>query len=30
MHQLYILPKTEKGIVTWLEKVTDEEYNNSN
>jgi quercetin dioxygenase-like cupin family protein len=30
MQQLYILPKTEKGIVTWLQKVTDEEYNNSN
>jgi quercetin dioxygenase-like cupin family protein len=29
MQQLYILPKTEKGIVTWLQKVTDEEYNNS-
>ncbi|SHF55590.1 Cupin domain protein [Cnuella takakiae] len=28
MHQLYILPKTERGIVTWLQKVTDEEYNN--
>ena len=28
MHQLYILPKTENGIVTWLQKVTDEEYNN--
>ncbi|RYZ54777.1 MAG: cupin domain-containing protein [Sphingobacteriales bacterium] len=27
MQQLYILPKTEKGIVTWLEKVTDKEYN---
>ncbi len=27
MQQLYILPKTEKGIVTWLQKVTDEEYN---
>ncbi|QPH40497.1 cupin domain-containing protein [Pedobacter endophyticus] len=26
MLQLYILPKTEKGIVTWLQKVTDEEY----
>jgi quercetin dioxygenase-like cupin family protein len=25
--QMYILPKTEKGIVTWLQKVTDEEYN---
>jgi quercetin dioxygenase-like cupin family protein len=29
MQQLYILPKTEQGIVTWLQKVTDEEYNNS-
>jgi quercetin dioxygenase-like cupin family protein len=29
MQQMYILPKTEKGIVTWLQKVTDEEYNNS-
>ena len=29
MLQMYILPKTEKGIVTWLQKVTDEEYNNS-
>jgi quercetin dioxygenase-like cupin family protein len=27
MHQMYILPKTENGIVTWLQKVTDEEYN---
>lgn len=26
MLQQYILPKTEKGIVTWLQKVTDEEY----
>jgi quercetin dioxygenase-like cupin family protein len=26
MLQLYILPKTEKGIVTWLEKVTDDQY----
>lgn len=26
MLQMYILPKTEKGIVTWLHKVTDEEY----
>lgn len=26
MLQMYILPKTEKGIVTWLQKVTDEEY----
>ena len=29
MQQMYILPKTEKGIVTWLQKVTDEEYKNS-
>jgi quercetin dioxygenase-like cupin family protein len=29
MQQLYILPNTGKGIVTWLQKVTDEEYNNS-
>jgi quercetin dioxygenase-like cupin family protein len=29
MQQLYILPKTEKGIVTWLNKVSDEEYNNN-
>jgi quercetin dioxygenase-like cupin family protein len=29
MQQLYILPKTEKGIVTWLQKVTDEEYSNT-
>ena len=28
LQQMYILPKTEKGIVTWLQKVTDEEYNN--
>lgn len=27
MQQIYILPKTEKGIVTWLQPVTDEEYN---
>lgn len=30
MQQIYILPKTEKGIVNWLQKVTDGEYNNSN
>ncbi|NJN35393.1 MAG: cupin domain-containing protein [Saprospiraceae bacterium] len=30
MMQMYILPKTEKGIVTWLHKVTDEEYNQVN
>ena len=27
LQQMYILPKTEKGIVTWLGKVTDEVYN---
>ena len=26
MQQLYILPKTEKGIVQWLQPVTDEKY----
>lgn len=26
--QMYILPKTENGVVEWLEPVTDEEYNN--
>jgi quercetin dioxygenase-like cupin family protein len=30
MLQMYILPKTEKGIVTWLQKVTDEEYISGN
>ncbi|RYY54546.1 MAG: cupin domain-containing protein [Chitinophagaceae bacterium] len=29
MQQLYILPKTEQGIVTWLQKVTDAEYKQS-
>jgi quercetin dioxygenase-like cupin family protein len=29
MQQLYILPQTEKGLVTWLQKVTDEEYNSN-
>jgi quercetin dioxygenase-like cupin family protein len=24
--QMYVLPKTENGIVTWLEPVTDEQY----
>lgn len=28
LHQLYILPNTEKGIVDWKEKVTEEEYGN--
>ena len=27
LQQIYILPKTEKGIVQWLQPVTDEEYN---
>jgi quercetin dioxygenase-like cupin family protein len=27
LQQMYILSKTEKGIVTWLQKVTDDEYN---
>jgi quercetin dioxygenase-like cupin family protein len=27
LQQIYILSKTEKGIVTWLQPVTDEEYN---
>ncbi|WP_229325347.1 cupin domain-containing protein [Flavobacterium ammonificans] len=26
MQQLYIIPNTEKGIVEWNEKVTEEEY----
>lgn len=26
MSHIYIVPNTEKGIVVWLEKVTDEEY----
>ncbi|GAA4454578.1 cupin domain-containing protein [Nibrella saemangeumensis] len=30
MQQLYILPKTEKGIVTWLGPVTDQEYRREN
>jgi quercetin dioxygenase-like cupin family protein len=29
MQQLYILSNTEKGIVRWLQSVTDEEYNSS-
>ena len=29
MQQMYILPKTENGIVTWLHKVSDSEYNNN-
>ena len=29
MQQMYIISNTEKGIVKWLEPVTDEEYNNT-
>ncbi len=28
--QMYILPNTQKGIVTWLEPVTDEQYQSTN
>lgn len=28
MQQIYIIPNTEKGIVAWMEPVTDEEYRN--
>ena len=28
MQQMYIVPNTEKGIVNWMEPVTDEQYNN--
>jgi quercetin dioxygenase-like cupin family protein len=28
MTHIYIVPNTEKGIVEWMEPVTDEEYNN--
>ena len=28
--QLYILPKTENGIVTWLEPVNDDQYKSKN
>lgn len=27
LHQIYILPNTERGIVDWNEKVTNEQYN---
>lgn len=30
MQQLYIVPNTEKGIVNWMEPVTDEQYGNVN
>lgn len=29
MQQMYILPNTEKGIVQWMDPVTDEEYNST-
>ena len=28
MQQLYIVPNTEKGVVNWMEAVSDEQYNN--
>jgi quercetin dioxygenase-like cupin family protein len=28
LQQLYIIPNTEKGIVRWMQPVTDSEYNN--
>jgi quercetin dioxygenase-like cupin family protein len=28
--QMYILPKTENGIVTWMEPVTDDQYKSKN
>lgn len=28
LQQIYIVPNTEEGIVNWMEKVTDEQYNN--
>ena len=30
MQQLYIVPNTEKGVVDWMEPVTDEQYTNLN
>lgn len=30
LSQMYIVPNTDKGIVTWLEPVTDELYNSTN
>ena len=30
MQQIYIIPNTEKGIVEWMEPVTDEVYNAAN
>ncbi|MEZ4951122.1 MAG: cupin domain-containing protein [Saprospiraceae bacterium] len=28
LQQMYIVPNTEKGIIEWMEPVTDEQYNN--
>ena len=28
MQQLYIVPNTEKGVIEWMEPVTDEDYGN--
>lgn len=28
LQQMYIVPNTEKGVVEWMEPVTDEEYHN--
>ncbi|MBL6448490.1 cupin domain-containing protein [Fulvivirga sp. 29W222] len=30
MQQLYIVPNTEKGVVNWMEPVSDEQYQNIN
>lgn len=30
LSQTYIVPNTERGIVNWLEPVTDEQYNSTN
>jgi len=30
LSQMYIVPNTNKGIVTWLEPVSDEQYNSTN
>jgi quercetin dioxygenase-like cupin family protein len=30
LSQMYIVPNTDKGIVTWLEPVTEEQYNSTN
>lgn len=28
LQQMYIVPNTEKGVVNWMEAVTDDQYNN--